>query len=157
MNSNKPSIKHTYIDGQQILFPSQMDWESLQLNPLIDDSPLAILDSIWSALEFAQKYPEIHLGLGKISSGKKWMPYIFLDIESNFQRVHLETLTCSFCNWRGKTANPMIIGLYFGDGINQDDFTLMKAAERYPVLPCPSCGNRLPRHPIWVEPVNYKD
>ncbi|MBD2731175.1 hypothetical protein H6G96_33880 [Nostoc sp. FACHB-892] len=157
MNSKKPSIKHTCIDGQEILFPSQMDWETLKLNPIIDDRPLAILDSIWSALEFAQKYPEIHLGLGKISSGKKWMPYIFLDIESNFQRVHLETLTCSFCNWRGKTANPMVIDPYFGDGINQDHFTLMRAAERYPVLPCPSCGNRLPRHPIWVEPVNYKD
>jgi hypothetical protein len=157
MNSNKPSIKHTYIDGQQILFPSQMDWETLKLNPIIDDRPLAILDSVWSALEFAHKHLEIQLGLGKISIGNKWMPYIFLDIESNFQRVHLETLTCSFCNWRGKTANPMVIDPYFGDGINQDHFTLMRDAERYPVLPCPSCGNRLPRHPIWVEPVNHKD
>ena len=152
MNSNQPSIKHTCIDGQEILFPSQEDWETLRLNAFIDDLPLAILDLLWSALEFTQKYPEIHLGLGKISiRKKKWMPYIFLEIESNFQRVHLETLTCNFCNWRGKTANPMVIDPYFGDGINQDHFTLMKAAERYPVFPCPSCGKRLPRHPIWVE------
>ncbi|WP_414573234.1 hypothetical protein [Nostoc sp. CCY 9925] len=152
INSNKPSIKHTFIDGQEILFPSKLDWEILQLNPLIDDMPLAILDLLWAALEFTQKYSEIYLGLGKISmKEKKWMPYIFLEIESNFQRVHLETLSCSFCSWRGKTANPMVIDPYFGDGINQDHFTLMEAAERYPVLPCPSCGHRLPRHPIWVE------
>ncbi|QIR38796.1 hypothetical protein HCG51_20205 [Tolypothrix sp. PCC 7910] len=67
MNSNQPSIQYTYIDGQKILFPSQEDWEVLQFNPLIDDMQLAILYSVWSALEFTQKYPELHLGLGTIS------------------------------------------------------------------------------------------
>ncbi|MEH2218451.1 MAG: hypothetical protein V7K72_15295 [Nostoc sp.] len=156
MNSNKPSIKQIYIDGQKILFPSQEKWETLRFNPFIDDMPLAVLDLLWPALELTQKYPEIHLGLGKISNFKRWMPYIFLEIESNFQRVQLETLSCGFCNWRRKTANPMDTGLYCGDGINQDRFTLMKAAERYPILPCPCCGDRLPRHPIWVE-YNNKD
>lgn len=79
------------------------------------------------------------------------MPYIFLEIESNFQRVHLETLSCTFCNWRGKTANPMVIDPYLGDGINEDHITLMKTAEKYLVLPCPSCKKPLSRHPIWVE------
>lgn len=44
MNSNQPSIQHTYIDGQKILFPSQEDWKFLQFNPFIDDMQLAILD-----------------------------------------------------------------------------------------------------------------
>ncbi|MEH2048815.1 hypothetical protein [Nostoc sp.] len=152
MNSNQPSIKHTCIDGQEILFPSPEDWETLRLNPLIDEMPLAVLDLLWSGLEFTQKYPELHLGFGKLSMReKKWMPYIFVEIEADFQRVHLETLTCNSCNWGGNTANPMLIDPYCGDGINQDHFTLMRTAERYPVLPCPSCGNRLPRHPIWLE------
>ncbi|MEH1934656.1 MAG: hypothetical protein V7L14_13240 [Nostoc sp.] len=97
MNSNQPSIKHTCIDGQKILFPSQEDWETLRLNALIDDMPLAVLDLLWPGLEFTQKYPELHLGLGKLSMRKQWMPYIFVEIEANFQRVHLETLTCNFC------------------------------------------------------------
>ncbi|WP_148220229.1 hypothetical protein [Nostoc punctiforme] len=33
---------------------------------------------------------------------------------------------------------------------------VMKVAERYPVLPCPCCSDRLLRHPIWVE-YNMKD
>jgi hypothetical protein len=151
---DKSNIKHIHIDGQEILFPDEKDWNELHLNPCIDDLPIAVLDSVWSVLKVVQKYPELHLGLGLISLFSEWMPYVFLEIESNFQRVHLETLTCSFCNWRGKTANPMVIDPYFGDGIDRDHFTLMKVAEKYPVLRCPRCNNSLPRHPIWVEPIN---
>lgn len=122
MNSNKASIKHIYIDGQEILFINKEDWLTLRLHPFIDDMPLAIVDLLWPTLDFVQNYPELHLGLGFISIFKKWMPYIFIEIQSNFQRVHLETLKCSYCGWQGKTANPMVIDPYIGDGINQNHF-----------------------------------
>ena len=96
-------------------------------------------------------YSELYLGLAQISPLKKWMPYIFVKIDSYFQRGHLETLTCNFCNWKGNTINPLVIDPYIGDGINQDCSTLMKLAEKFPILSCPNCGAKLPRHPIWVE------
>jgi predicted RNA-binding Zn-ribbon protein involved in translation (DUF1610 family) len=153
MNSNKSSIKHICIDGQEILFFDADDWEDLKLNPVLDNMPIAIQDSVWSSLKIVQQYPELHLGLSQISIWKKWMPYVFLEIDSGFQRGHLETLTCDNCGWRGYTVNPMVIDPYIGDGINQDYITLMRLAEIHSVLPCPNCGTRLPRHPIWVEPI----
>jgi hypothetical protein len=151
MKSSKSSIKHIYINGQEILFPDKEDWKYLFCNPLIDNMPIALLDSVKLVIGFSEKYPEINLGLGLISIWKKWMPYIFLTINSNFQRVHLEKLTCKICGWQGMTANPMIIDPYLGDGINQDYITLMKYAEKYPILKCPQCNSSLPRHPIWIE------
>jgi hypothetical protein len=151
MKSNKISIKHIEIDGQEILFPSQEDWKDILLNPVIDGKAIAVISSIERELPIANQYPDIYLGLGFVSVFDKWTSYVFFKIGEHFQRVHLEKLTCKNCDWQGMTANPMVIDPYFGDGINQDHFTLMRYAERYPVLKCPQCDSSLPRHPIWIE------
>lgn len=151
MNSNKSSVKHVEIDGQQILLIDREYWPDILLNPVIDNVPICVLDSVSYKLPFIYKYPEINLGFGVEALWKEWMPYIFVKMGEHFQRVHLERLTCKNCSWQGMTANPMVIDPYFGEGINQDHFTLMRYAKRYPVLKCPHCDSFLPRHPIWIE------
>lgn len=151
MSLNSSSFEYKNINGQKVLFPSQSEWMTLKISPLIDNIPIGVQDSVWSALEVVDKYLELYLGLAQISVFNSWMPYIFVKIDSYFQRGHLETLTCNLCNWKGNTINPMVIDPYLGDGINQDHFTLMKLAEKFPILSCPNCGAKLPRHPIWVE------
>jgi hypothetical protein len=151
MKSNKSSIGHIQIDGQEILLPTQEDWENILVEPIIDGRPVAIVYSIERVLRVANRCPDIYLGLGFLSLFMEWMPYVFVKIEDHFQRVHLEKLTCETCHWTGMTANPMVIDSYFGDGINQDYFILMKYAMQYPILKCPQCGDCLPRHPIWIE------
>ena len=157
MNSDSPGIKHQNIDGQNILFPDRASWEVLKSEPFIDGKPLGVLDLLWPALKDVQKYEELHLGLGFLSSEKdpEWKFYIFLEIDSNLQRVHLEYLTCKECGWRGMTANPMDICIYLGLGVTGKDLELMRSADKKsPILPCPQCGDRLPlRHPIWTEPL----
>ncbi|NJN12709.1 MAG: hypothetical protein HC815_34060 [Richelia sp. RM1_1_1] len=153
MNSNDKRFKHTNVDGQMILFPNEEAWKILQSEPVIDGITLRVLYLLWSILEFVQQYHELHLGLGHSSQKcKDWRPYVFLEIDSNLQRVHLERLQCSYCGWKGMTAYPLDVDIYLGDGVTEKTFDLLRNAEKYPVLPCPKCGERLPRHPIWLEP-----
>lgn len=153
MNSSKESIKHCSIDGQNVIIPSFEDWKLLRSDPFIDREKVSFIDELpfWSTIEFVHSYPELMIGLGHPSAKMSyWMPYIFLHIESTIQRVHLETLTCDFCGWRGCSANPMLLSPYVGEGV-AEEFQLMKVAEKYPICPCPSCTHSLPRHSIWVE------
>jgi predicted RNA-binding Zn-ribbon protein involved in translation (DUF1610 family) len=154
MKSLKNSIKHLWIDGQHILFPSLEDWKLLQKDYFIDGEKVYFINepSFWSTIEFVYQYPELTIGLGHSSAQiSGWTPYIFIHIDSTLQRIHLETLTCDFCGWRGRSANPMLSDSYMGEGVSEKRFQLMKAAERYPIYPCPNCGEPLPRHSIWVE------
>ncbi len=151
MTLNSSSFEYKNINGQKLLFPNQSEWIILKKNPFIDNIPIAVQDSMWSALEVVNQYPELFLGLACISVFKSWIPYVFIKINSYFQRGHIETLTCNVCSWRGKTINPMVIDPYLGNEINQYHFTLMKLAEKFPILPCPNCDSKLPRHPIWIE------
>ena len=75
---------------------------------------------------------------------------LLLKTDSSLQRVHIEHLLCEVCAWYGATANPMLVDLYAGV---QNVWEVMRNAERYAVLPCPKCGSKLPRHPIWTEPL----
>jgi hypothetical protein len=154
MKSTKDSIEHCYIDGQHIIIPSLEDWKLLQIDPVIDGDKVFGIDTswFWSTLEFINKYPELQIGLGYASTTwREWGPYVFLHIDSTIQRVHLEVLNCDFCGWKGKSANPMVLDPYLGEGVQGKYIQLIRAADKYPIHPCPSCGQRLPRHPIWVE------
>lgn len=154
MKSSKESITHFWIDGQLIVIPSLDDWQYLQTEPVLDGNRVTGIEVswFWSTLEFINQYPELQIGLGYISTTwREWRPYIFLHLKSTVQRVHLETLTCDFCGWRGRSANPMLSDSYMGEGVSEKRFQLMKAAEKYPICPCPNCGELLPRHSIWVE------
>lgn len=154
MKSTKNSIEHCYIDDQHIIIPSLEDWNLLQSAPVIDGNKVLGIDTSWfcSTLEFINKYPELKIGLGYLSTTwQEWNLYVFLHINSAIQRVHLEKLNCVFCGWKGRSANPMIVDLYFGEGVQGKDIQLMRVAAKYPICPCPSCGQRLPRHSIWVE------
>lgn len=156
MNSDSPGIKHQNIDGQDLIFPDRETWQTLRSEPFIDGKLLGVSFLLWTALKDVQRYEELHLGLGLLSEkDPEWKFYTFLLIDSNFQRVHLECLTCEECGWKGLTANPMDICIYLGLGVTVKDYDLMRrAAQKYPKLPCPQCGATLPRYPIWIEPLN---
>ena len=56
MSLNSSSFKYKNINGQKLLFPNKSEWIILKTNPLIDNLPIAVQNSVWSALEVVNKY-----------------------------------------------------------------------------------------------------
>ena len=114
----------------------------------------AFLESLKDLTEYhvnlADRYPEFVCSLVDRKVFHDYLYIMLLKTPYGLQRVHIEHLACDFCHWYGATANPMIPDLYFGVA---DKWEVMRRAERHPVLPCPRCGSKLPRHPIWTEPL----
>jgi hypothetical protein len=151
---NDPHISSEIVDGQTVLIPTAEGWRRLQEQQDIEGLNLGSPDTvqwIWGRLEFVQQYPEFTLSLYRPGPGvQAWLGLVLLETETGWQRVHIERLTCVVCGWAGKTANPLLNDLYVGV---PDKSAALEAANRHPVLPCPRCKSKLPRHPIWVEPL----
>ena len=104
--------------------------------------------TFWN-LDFAKRFAGFCLGLERL--GKGWCPILFFSTSKGWQRVHIEALTCEHCGWNpGFAANHLLPNLYFG--VPDELEVLRAAARRFPPLPCPRCGGKLPREAIWTEP-----
>jgi hypothetical protein len=149
-----PEIESVTVDEGEVLLLQAAAWNRLRETPIIDGIPLALPDLTWSLLTRVQRFSELRLGLCKSGvKDKCWLPCVLLKTNVGWQRVHLERLTCESCHWQGETANPMVIDLYLCDG-TRDWRSALASASKHPVCHCPKCGEKLPRHPIWVEAIN---
>lgn len=151
MLSTSQMVKHV-VDGQQLFFPTIDQILEIQKSSEIDGKNLTqgFLTTIERVLPYIIKYSELEFAIGN-SGHWQHFPYIILKIQHNQQRVFMEELTCIKCNWHGMTCNPNEIDNYLGVPKNISPYQLMRYANRYPILPCPVCSSKLPRHPIWVE------
>lgn len=148
-------IRKEVVNEQTLLIPTSEGWKRLHEHPEIEGLGLGSSDTarwLWGRLEFTQQYPEFSLSLYRPGPGiEAWLGLVLLWINGGWQRVHIERLTCERCAWTGKTANPLLNDLYVGVP-NKD--RALEVAHEHPVLPCPICQSKLPRHPIWVEPTS---
>jgi hypothetical protein len=147
-------ISTQVVNGQEMYVPDAATWEILFHTGSFQGRALFapdMRDLIRSHLDLAHRYPEFSLAFSGVSALKHfWIVCMLLKTPFGAQRVHIEYLTCPVCNWYGPTANPMVPDLYLG---TTDRWGAMKNAERHPVLPCPKCNSKLPRHPVWVQPL----
>src|SRR4028118_1359208 len=142
------------VNNGIVYLPSQEEWREIVEKRKFFDKKIRFGDDsnkwVEYRLELSRKYPELQLGLFQYGLEKfGLLPIVILKIDDDLQRVHIERLTCENCGWRGETANPMLSDLYkIGTWVEET-----RKAERFPISPCPKCGNRLPRSPIWTEPL----
>lgn len=153
MPSNE-EVKTERVDGQAVYVPDAGSWESLLRRRECAGSSFAVegLEHWWRwTLDFVRRHREFAIALYRAGlPAFKLSPLVLLRTRTGWQRVHIEHLQCEVCDWCGATANPTIPDLYVG---TPDRWGALKEAERHPVLPCPKCGSKLPRHPIWTEPL----
>lgn len=150
MHTDDPRFRHNMVNGGSLLIPDAEGWKQLRIDPSINDFPLPTQTWIWQKYAFVQRYPELSLGFIEPTYPSPWSPCVILNTEVGLQRVHLERLTCTVCGWSGVTANPTDSTLYLF--VAETDRALQEAFT-HPIVPCPRCGSRLPRHPIWTEPL----
>ena len=154
MRSDHSLISDRSVDGQRMLFPQPAAWDALRNFPVIDEVPLGVEDLLWTLLETVNMYPELSLGLGRLGpAAKRWSPYVFVEMLDGLQRIHLECVTCNRCGWKGLIGNPTVVDIYLG--VPGRDAALRRGWKQ-PVVACPHCHGELPRHAIWVEPVEAK-
>lgn len=142
-------------NGGEIYVPDLAMWEDLFRAGTFRGRKLFAPDMrnlIRMHLDLARSYPELSLAFQALPKHQEfWLVCMLLDTHAGLQRVHIERLTCAVCGWFGPTANPMVPDLYYGIA---DRSEVMRTVEIHPVLPCPQCRSKLPRHPIWVQPLS---
>ena len=154
MSQDEVNVRTQVVDGQEMYVPDLSTWELLLRTGTYQGRRLFapdMRDSIRIHLDLSNLYSEFRLAFNMFSALKdSWIVCMLLETPLGLQRVHIEYLTCPICGWYGPTANPMVRDLYIG---TSDRWGTIRKAERHPVLPCPKCNSKLPRNPIWVEPI----
>lgn len=145
-------LQQINIDGQQLFFPNLRQWEEILEKRNIDNSEVGdlLIKEFFRIKYVLEKFTNIKLAFGKVGDWNHF-PYVILNINNNYQRVHLEIIKCSSCYWEGMSANPLVTDLYLGVAKEFNEFELMSKAKNYPLKSCPNCKSKLPRYPIWLE------
>lgn len=137
-------------NGQQLLNPSEAEWVEILRSGELNgrQTSATFLRSVQQSLPVVAQYAELSLTILDLD-GRYFFPKVFLQVADYKQRVFLEALQCIVCNWSGWIAEPLVADNYIGlpwDLVLQ----LLQKAMTFPLSPCPICGAKLPRHPIWV-------
>ena len=158
MSLDDTHIKIETLADEQLYIPDREGWRHLLQGESYAGKtafPENIRQAVEYYLELTDKYHLFILSFHDIAVFSKYHSVcMLLRTDTGLQRVHIEHLKCDVCGCYGATANPMILDLYFGVA---DKWEVMRRAERHPVLPCPRCKSKLPRHPIWTEPLQRVD
>lgn len=137
-------------NGQQLLHPSAAEWADLLRNGVLRGRQLSptFLRSAQQILPVVVQYNELELTILDLD-GRYFFPQVLLCLTAYKQRVFLERLQCQVCEWAGLTAEPLGMDNYLGLPLDLQN-QLRQQALTLPLLPCPICGAKLPRHPVWV-------
>lgn len=137
-------------NGQQLLSPSAIEWVQLLRSGELNGRQLSPT-FLWSAqrlLPVVANYAELSLTILDLDH-RHFLPRLFLQLAERKQRVFLEILQCLECEWSGWTAEPLVADNYVGLPLALQN-QLLQQALTLPLIPCPSCGAKLPRHAVWV-------
>ncbi|WNJ95675.1 hypothetical protein RND59_00695 [Vibrio ruber] len=145
--------KEIIVDGQRIALPSRHVWDSFVTNPIYKGVPVYTKNTknlVLDLIQLIADYPDYFcLGLYRTSHvTKSWSVVPLLVRNEVWRRVQIEHISCLFCEWSGRIANPTEPSLYFSVS---DEFAALQKAFSLDRLPCPKCGAELPRHAVWVE------
>jgi hypothetical protein len=147
----KPVMREISLDNQLFLAPTQVEWAALLADGQLRGKPLSstFIRTAELCLTVAATHSELSV-LILILDNRFLFPKVFLEINTYQQRIFLERLTCAVCGWSGMAGEPLVQDNYVG--LSNDAYqTLLKIALQFPILPCPVCSTKLPRHPIWLE------
>lgn len=155
MSFDKPTVKSQVVDGREFFVPDIADWPYFLAGGQFQGKSVyseGLADLLAQHAELARRHEELFLSFRAFTAeSEHFTVCMLLRTARGLQPVHIECLECEECGWSGNTANPMVADLYIGFA---DPFAAMRSAEAYPVLSCPKCGSKLPRHPIWIEPLS---
>lgn len=141
------------INGQPVLVLTNKSLQKSLYEGTIKSIPIGSLDILHKIVEVLKDHQGFLIGFVKPKKVRYWIYLVLLQQEGEYQRVHIERLTCKRCNWQGWTANPMILDLY----VDVPDWKVaLDEAATHTVLPCPVCTAVLPRNAIWIEPISTK-
>lgn len=147
------NIEAKIIDYQELYFLSKENWEHLIIDA---GNPKSILNKRTAKiisnkeLPIISKHEELKLVGGFAGIQKYFFPYVLLEFDNEYQRIHLHNLRCSNCDWEGMVGNPKDPDLYIGIPKNVDKFKVMKQADKFERKPCPKCKTPFTSTVIWV-------
>lgn len=122
-------------------------FDSLINDPVIEGRPIHAVGQVSYMMQFPKKYNRFSLAFYPLGDRNIWIFCLFMNNSDKLQRVQMERVNCSICNWTGIIANPTIPELYYAC---PNRWELLKEANEIPVVNCPVCSHILPRHSIWI-------
>jgi len=134
------------IDGQEIFFPTEKQWEVIFETSLFQGRAVKLVDLIKSKVIRNRKYSELKCGLGVFD---QWVLfYEFLVVDKELIRVFVERVICELCNNRATvSATPGVIDLYIGLADKQQ---AKVRGYKFPNLSCGHCDTPYHRrYTIW--------
>ncbi|MBK1811934.1 hypothetical protein JHL18_15035 [Clostridium sp. YIM B02505] len=140
------------VNDEKLYLINMELWNILERDNEIDGIPMEenLLKSLSKMASFVRKHKGFSLTFYRYSIGTtryRWLFCIVYNINDRLQRVQIENVTCEFCGWKGKMANPTIPSLY--DTV-EDRQEALNIAWNMPVVNCPVCDKKLKRNAIWV-------
>jgi ribosomal protein L37E len=140
------------IDGQDLYFVDFSQWNEIVKKSELGEETVDLLfkKEASKLVHYSHIYPELSVGVGK--TRMKWLtPYLILSLNGKSQRVAPEHIKCGRCDSELFIANPYVFEIYLGVPDELDKFSIMRKADQFPKVVCPSCGYKLDRPAIWVK------
>lgn len=142
------------VDGQELFFPSDKQWQILISGESLGDFllPKRLISRLGNIeLPLIKENDELELGLGYFGVRNNLLPYAILSKGEVLQRVSIEPLSCSNCEWKGWGASPLVPDIYLGiSGDNNPKDLMDISKENFEIAKCPVCNNEFDRFFIWV-------
>lgn len=140
-------ITELVLDGQIVYLLDSAAIEELLAKTEIDGIPIGSMDIIKHMMIFVRRHSGFSLIFYRLGKLKNWVFCIVYRVDSRWQRVQIENLTCSQCGWKGLSANPTIPELYLG---SPNRWNALEQVGLIQSVDCPVCSAELPRPTIWT-------
>lgn len=147
MNLDNEFISEHSVNGQTVYTLNTQAFEFLIKEPVIEGQAISAKDVIYDMMNFIRQHGSFYLAFYTLGIKGKWNFCLLFEMNSKLQRVQIESVKCKECNWEGIIANPTIPELYYGC---PDRWGALDEAYQIPIVHCPQCDSKLPRHAIWV-------
>lgn len=153
MENSDASFTREIVNGGEVLIPSILTAENIERMGHIDGAPgfaAGVLQKVPELLRSVSLDPaNLTLALYDGGGKRSWGHVILARCSRGWQRVQLETSSCTACGWQGLTANPALIELYYGTDNEESEY---RGAFNLARLRCPRCNAKLPSYAIWIDP-----
>lgn len=147
MNLEHEFITSQMIDGQLAYILDPRAFELLINIPIIENQSIGAMDIVRHMMDFVNKYHSFSIAFYPLGKFNKWMFCLLFHTSDKLQRVQIENVHCTNCNWTGIIANPTFPELYLGC---PDRWAVQNEAYESPKVNCPTCNHGLPRYAIWT-------